>query len=70
MRDDPDLERLVNIVIDGLTVIHGWASLARLDPQSPSMQTHILEIIQNTALQSARCIQEYMRNRSSGGEPT
>lgn len=69
MRYDPDLERLVDAVIDGLTVIHGWAALARLDPQDPTMQTRVLEIIQHTALESARHLRNYMSSPGMEGEP-
>ena len=68
MRHDPDLERLVNIMIDALTTIHGWATLAFRDPQNIHIQAQALEIIESTARQAARRLQDYMRGLGAGGE--
>ena len=68
MRHDPELEHLVNVVIDGLTTINGWAAIALRDPQNPYMQEQALEIIKFTAHQSACHLQDYMRGRGAGGE--
>ena len=69
MMPNPDLERLVNIVIDDLTTIHGWATLAFRDPQNLYVQEQALEIIESTARQAARRLQTYMSGRGAEGEP-
>ena len=65
MTYDPDLERLVHAVIDDLTAIDLYAALIRRDPYNFNIQEQTLEIIQFTARQSARRLQDYMYSRKA-----
>ena len=59
----------MRVIIDGLTTIDLWSALALRDPQNPYMQEQAMEIIQYTARQSARRLQDYMHGRGAAGEP-
>ncbi|ETW97564.1 MAG: hypothetical protein ETSY1_22175 [Candidatus Entotheonella factor] len=69
MKENPDLVKLLEAVIEGLAVIHGWAEFALLSPQSPLVQEQALKAIKLTACQLARLIQHYPGSCDADGEP-
>ncbi len=69
MGSNPELAQLLETVIDGLAVIHGWAEFALLNPQAPQVQEQALKMIKFTACQLAHRLREYPGGHDAGSEP-